>query len=123
LVIDDDEAVLRTVVRALERAGHSVRSASNGKKALRLVEEERPELVVTDINMPEMDGMEVISDLTTRGPPIPVVAMSGGGRMPREVLLNTAGALGALRSLAKPFTVEELTRTVERALGSLDPEA
>ncbi len=117
LVIDDDDSVRTTVVRALERAGHEVRSARNGKDALRVLAESRPDLVLTDINMPEMDGIEVIGDLRSRTPSIPVVAMSGGGELPKELLLRTAGALGAVRSLPKPFTVEELLGSVDLALG------
>lgn len=116
LVIDDDAAVRATVVRALERAGHRVRAASNGKDALRVMADATPDLVVTDINMPEMDGIEVIGDLRARTPPVPVVAMSGGGELPKELLLRTAGALGAVRSLPKPFTLEELLGSVDLAL-------
>ena len=117
LVIDDDASIREDVARFLGRAGHQVAVAQDGKEALRLFEAEPAELVITDIYMPEMDGYEVIRTFRKLRPGIPVVAMSAGGQFPKETLLETAGYLGAIESIPKPFDLDELLSAVERALG------
>ena len=116
LVIDDDAAVRAGLVRILERAGHLVEVAGNGLEALRIFDVEAADLIITDINMPEMDGIEIILESQRRWPGVPVIAISGGGRMPRELLLQNADVLGAVESLPKPFEIAEVLGAVERAL-------
>lgn len=118
LLVDDDAAVRKTVRLLLERANHLVVEAADGRGALSCLETAQFDLVVTDLNMPEMDGIEVLMALRARGVHVPVVAISGGGRMPKELLLKSAGALGAVTTLAKPFALSELRRVVEEALAS-----
>ena len=117
LVIDDDASIREDVAKRLERAGHQVATAQDGKEALRLFEAEPADLVITDIYMPEMDGYEVIRTFRKLHPGIPVVAMSAGGQFAKEVLLETAGYLGAIESIPKPFDLDDLLSAVERALG------
>ena len=116
LVIDDDTEVRVGVVRILEKHGHDVVEASNGRQAMALFEAEAPDLVITDINMPEMDGIEVINRLREMKAGVPIVAISGGGQMPKEILLSTAGVLGAVETVEKPFLMAEFMSAVERAL-------
>ena len=120
LVIDDEKAVRDTMRRLLERQGHEVREAANGREALKAAPDY--DLVITDINMPEMDGIEVIMALAERRPGLPVIAISGGGRLPKDLLLSSADMLGAVQTLPKPFDLSELNEAVDRALASGRPE-
>jgi DNA-binding NtrC family response regulator len=121
LVIDDDDAVRGGVRRLLERSGHVTIEAAEGRKALLLCEAVDVDLVITDLNMPEMDGIEVIMALAERRPGLPVIAISGGGKIPKELLLHSAGLLGAVTTLAKPFELLEIRDVVEKALASRRP--
>src|SRR5689334_5030622 len=95
LVIDDDEEH-RTLVRAmLVGIGHEVVEAKDGKEGLQLVGKRRPDLVLTDISMPGLDGHEVISALRVQHAGVPVIAISGGSAVPKDELLVKAAKLGA----------------------------
>lgn len=115
MIIEDDALTRRGLAKALALAGFDVIEADGGREALRLIEQARPCVVVTDLNMPDVNGIEVILDVTRREPPIPVVAMSGGGMFAKELLLDNARALGAVRTLAKPFELTELVEAVRDA--------
>ena len=91
--------------------------AQDGKEAVRLFQAEPTDLVITDIYMPEMDGLEVIRTFRKLRPGIPIVAISGGGLLPKEWLLYDADDLGAIESIPKPFDLDALQRVVERVLG------
>ncbi len=118
LLIDDDAAVREGAGRFLMRCGHDVEEAASGAKALRLAEDGEFELVITDINMPDMDGIEVILALSALCPTVPIIAISGGGLMPSDILLDSAATLGAVTTLPKPFELDHLRDAVERALGA-----
>lgn len=77
----------------------------------------RPDLVVTDVLMPEMDGVELIIALRKEAPELPVIAVSGGGRLPKELMLDTASALGVVYTVEKPFDLEHFLAVVDQALG------
>ena len=94
--------------------------AADGRQALRAVLSRGCDLVITDINMPEMDGIEVIMALSERRPGLPIIAISGGGRLPKDLLLTSADMLGAVTTLAKPFDIPDLIAAVERALAETD---
>ena len=117
LVVDDDPDLLRTVRRILEADDHEVSTAVNGKSALEDFAESAPELVISDVYMPEMDGIEFLIRLQAAFPGVKIVAMSGGGFKAKEDVLGTATALGAVATLEKPFTVEDLQGAVRAALG------
>ncbi len=108
LLVDDDDAVRSTLRRALTRLGYEVREASNGKEAMKLCAQETPDLVMTDIIMPEQEGLETIRAIRRLHPGLKVVAMSGGGRIVATDYLKTAATLGADAVLAKPFSTEEM---------------
>lgn len=118
LIIDDEPGVLGVLRRILETAGHSVTEAPNGEAALREFEGKPADLVITDIFMPEMDGIEFLVHLRTAFPDARVLAMSGGGLLPRDQALSDASLLGADQILQKPFDRENLLEAVDRVLAS-----
>lgn len=118
LVADDHEAVRLSLRRALESGGHEVAEAEDGRAALRLVEARPPDLVIADIYMPEMDGIEFLVRLVDRFPSLPIIAVSGGGHAPAGFLLEDARHLGAVATLEKPLSVKGVLSAVDDALGN-----
>ncbi len=120
ILIIEDEIVSRTLIKKyLKKAGYDTIEATNGAEAIKLFATEHIDLVITDIFMPEMDGLEFIRELKTSAPEIKVIAMSAGGITNQpEVYVQSAIAHGAFRGLLKPINVPELINTVEEALGS-----
>lgn len=116
LVVDDDARILRSLDRLLTGEGYEVETAADGFIALKMFEERAADLVITDINMPGMDGIEVITALQGLRSDVPVIAISAGGLLPSEVLLQNADMLGAISSISKPFDVDTLLEAVSRAL-------
>jgi len=113
LVIDDDRAVCATMKHILNRKGIKVYTAFSGSEALAIAAKQRFDLVITDLVMPEQDGVIVISKFKTLFPAIPVIAMSGGARLGTPETLASARQAGADGLLRKPFTVESLTAAVD----------
>ena len=116
VVVDDDLQVLRAVAAYLRGLGHDVRTGTNGHEAIAALREAPADLVVTDINMPGMDGIEIITSLRDTASATPIIAMSGGGLFDGAMLLDSAEALGADRTLEKPFDLEELRRAVDELI-------
>jgi len=116
LVVDDDEAVRTSVRQALKRFGHMVTEAADGAAALRSLESEAVDLVITDIIMPEMEGIETIRILRRDRPDLPIIAMSGGGRGRSEDYLGVARTFGAACVLRKPFSPDDLLAAIATAL-------
>ena len=117
LVIDDDEEIRTIVEHMLVGAGHQVEAALDGAEGLRLFGKRPPDLVLTDINMPGLDGHDVIAAIRVLHPEVPIIAVSGGGAIPPDELLLKASALGAVEIIMKPFEFRQLVGAVERALG------
>ena len=117
LVIDDDEFVRGLMPRLLGRAGHTVTCAPDGAAGLDAFRDGRYDMVITDIIMPGMEGIEFILTLREEDPDIPLLAISGGseGTGPGAPL-HDARLLGADASLAKPFEVESLLQVVGELL-------
>ncbi len=123
LIIDDDERVLRSLGRLLTAEGYEVETAAGGALAMKAFERNAADLVITDINMPEMDGIEVITTLQDLHPAVPIIAISAGGLFPKELLLQNADMLGAIATITKPFDIDTLLEAVADALagdGSMD---
>lgn len=115
LLIVDDEAPLRTVFgMALEFANYRCKSADGAKRALEMVTSERFDLILLDLDMPGMGGMEVLGKLRKEGDPTKVVLMSAG--TPSRSILQEAKCLGAETFLAKPMTLETLREVIAGAL-------
>jgi DNA-binding response OmpR family regulator len=118
LVIDDNPSLRRMMHRALENAGHEVLDAENGERGLELLRTHGADLVITDIMMPEKDGIETIRELHETSPDTRILAISGGGMLHELKYLHMASAFGADATLAKPLRIGELLATVERLLGA-----
>lgn len=116
LVIDDERAVRELVGLILSRAGYEVTTACDGREGLRRVEEEAPDLVITDITMPDMEGIELILLLRKRHAGVPIVAMSGN--VVGRGFLKVTEVLGAAATLNKPFSAQELITIVREALAN-----
>ncbi len=116
LVIDDDAAVRRIIGRILERADHAVEFAANGAEGLQKFRTRRPDLVITDLYMPEKEGIETIQELRAEWPDLRILAVSGGLYGDIAGPLIDAELLGASATLAKPFTPDELQAAVARLL-------
>jgi CheY-like chemotaxis protein len=115
LVIDDEAAVRKVIVRMLTSAGHEVSAAPDGAAGLRLWREAGADLVMTDLHMPEMNGLEVIRALRAAAPTLPVIAMSGTGAA-REDLTQAVRQLGSVGILGKPFSWDDLVGVIAAAL-------
>ena len=113
LIVEDDEEVRGLIRQTLENAGYGVREAANGIEAIRPAEEAAFDLVITDILMPEKDGLETIIHLRRENPGTKVIAISGGHN---ELFLRNARGLGALSVVTKPFTPKTLLGVVAEIL-------
>ena len=117
LLIDDDVAVRTTLARVLVSDGHLVVTAENGREGLRALEQETIDLVITDIVMPEVDGLEFLLQLRQVESPPPVIIISGGGHGAATPYLSLARQFGAGAVLWKPVVVDELRAEIARLLG------
>ena len=117
LVIDDELVIRQALAIMLANVGHKVETAENGRAGLELLERESFDLVLTDILMPEMDGIEAMRKLRALPSPPKIVAMSGGVQLTREDFPRAAELLGADAALSKPFRARELYALVDRLLG------
>ena len=117
LVVDDDAEVCEAVAAMLEQGGHQVVRASRGGAALRMCRSQSFDLVITDILMPEVDGLEVLTRLRVERPELRVVALSGGGAfVDRDYCLRMAERLGADEVIEKPVRTGDLLELVARVL-------
>ena len=116
LVIDDVGGIRQLLRDGLNAAGYGVFMAANGQQGLALFQTQPSDLVITDIFMPEGDGLEVIRSLRKTYPTLPIIAISGDGRLPNQMMLPVAKALGANQVLAKPFRMRDLVASVKQLL-------
>jgi CheY-like chemotaxis protein len=116
LVIEDEPSVRHGLVRVLANAGYDVADTASGADGLRLWRERGADLVLTDILMPDTNGIEVILELQRSAPDLPVIAMSAGERTTDFALLAEAKVLGAVSLLRKPFSRDELLAVIGAAL-------
>ena len=108
LVIDDQKSMRQIIQFELERAGYRVLTAEHGKHGLRVLEQDETDLILVDLFMPEMDGLELIRQLRKTRPGIKIIAISGGA----SNYLDAAKHLGAIGTLKKPFTAQALVDAV-----------
>jgi CheY-like chemotaxis protein len=116
IVIDDQEAIRRIVRRVLERAGHEVLDAADGERGLELLERHPADVVLSDIFMPGMDGIQMLRQIRKQFPAVKVIVMSGGDSSGMLDLRRDAELLGAVKSLSKPFTTHEIVAVVNSVL-------
>lgn len=122
LIIDDDHHILLMVKKMLERAGFEVDLASNGEQGLELFKKSSFDLAITDIIMPEKEGLETIREMKKLHPGMKIIAMSGGGKVSSENYLGTAKIFGANRILTKPFTQKQMISLVQELLAELSTD-
>jgi DNA-binding NtrC family response regulator len=116
LVVDDEAPIRRAMARVLRRAGHDAVEAEDGAVALAAVKAAPVDLVVTDIVMPEIEGLEFMRKLAQLRPGTKVIAVSGGGVWEAANLLTVAEMLGAVRTLSKPFELKDFLSLVNEVL-------
>lgn len=113
LVIEDDEAIREMLRQVLGRESFEVFTAANGRAALEVMRDQTVHLVITDILMPEKEGIETIFELRRNYPGTKVIAISGGGRFEPQTYLDLAGKIGADRTLSKPFSPGHLLDVID----------
>jgi YesN/AraC family two-component response regulator len=119
ILIIDDEPQIRSMIRLiLERAGYSVMEAADGVEGIRRFRENPVNLIITDLIMPNKDGIGMIIELKKEFPDAKIIAMSGGGLNRPEGYLRGAQKLGAACTLSKPINRQELLRVVKDTLES-----
>jgi DNA-binding response OmpR family regulator len=116
LVFDDEPSILLLIKKMLEKAGHEVDIALNGKEGMKLFEKNRPDLLITDILMPEKEGLETIFELRRKYSELKIIAISGGGRIGPEGYLPSAKLFGADMVFQKPLIQEEFLQAVSLLL-------
>ena len=121
LLIDDDHDFRMITAQVLRQAGHTVSEAPDGKTGLKLYHAGAYDLIITDMAMPDMDGVELMVGLQHTAPRPRVIAISGGSRFSNPVYLPMAKKLGAQRALQKPFRPEELLQAVAEVLAEPAP--
>jgi DNA-binding response OmpR family regulator len=112
LLIEDNDPVRALLRENLELEGHTVIEARNGQEGLDLFRQAGVDLVITDLLMPEKEGLAVLMELRNAHPPVNVIAISGGGRD----YLGTGGLLGAAKVLLKPFPITVLVAAIDELL-------
>lgn len=121
LVIDDEQLIRLQIRSALELEGFVVHEAANGNEGLARMAAARADVVITDILMPDKEGIETILELRRSYPGVKIIAISGGGRTGNKDFLHTAKHLGADRILAKPFGLADLLGLIRELLPAAAP--
>ena len=116
LLVEDEEQLRSMLKDVLEGAGHEVRVAENGKIAMNAFALRPAELVVTDLIMPEKEGLEIIRELKRNHSNVKIIAISGGGRNNADDYLELAKRFGANHILAKPFSNREFLNVIEEVM-------
>ena len=116
LVIDDDALVRASIVLLLMDAGYQVSSAENGALGMAVFRSEQPDLIITDIIMPEQEGIQTITEIRKDKSDAKIIAISGGARVGHADFLKIALVLGAMATISKPFDQDELLTLVKDCL-------
>jgi CheY-like chemotaxis protein len=123
ILLIDDEDELRSILRmSLEKMGYAVTEARNGAEAMKLFKKAPADLVLTDLIMPEKEGLETIRQLRRRNPELKIIAMSGGGRSDARDNLKMARSFGATLAFAKPFSFDALAKAIAGLLAEPKPD-
>jgi DNA-binding response OmpR family regulator len=116
LLVEDDRALSQVLQGAIEDCGHNVLEAFDGTSAWEIVREKPLDLVITDIFLPDKDGLELIRELKHSTPKIKIIAMTGGAGFDKDIYLRAAVFLGADSRIEKPFQIQELLSSIEELL-------
>jgi DNA-binding NtrC family response regulator len=122
LIIDDDDTLRGIIAKSLTHAGHTITQANNGRKGIAQFRAEPTDLVITDLVMPEQEGMETIKIMHRDFPQTPVIAMSGG-LDGSPLYLDLTRRLGARITLTKPFTLQQLKQAIDEIFATQPPAA
>lgn len=117
LIIEDDHHILLMIKRMLEPLGYEIKLASDGMEGMEMFRDFKVDLVITDIIMPEKEGLEIIREMRRERPKLKIIAMSGGGKISADNYLETAKIFGAEIILEKPFTRKQMVSAVQDLLG------
>lgn len=117
LVVDDDDQMKEMIQESLEIEGFETAGASNGRRAMAILERGSFDMVITDVVMPEQEGIETIMQIRKGYPHIKIITISGGGRTGPVNYLKMAKEFGASRTFIKPFERKELIAAVREILG------
>ncbi len=113
LIVEDDAMLRRYLEDALQECGYATHAACNGREAMQWLHSHHVDIVLTDVLMPEQDGVRLVAELKRQQADLPVVAMSGRGRADLSVdSLSLVRAMGVEATLEKPFSLAELERTL-----------
>jgi CheY-like chemotaxis protein len=123
LIIDDDATIRNVFNQFLNSLGYEVITAVNGKEGIRVMKENRPDLMITDILMPEMDGLEILLQIRKEHDDMPVIAISGGIRALPINFLNQAKLFGARHVFEKPVPLEVLKKAVVELIGPANSDS
>ena len=118
LLVDDEPSVLKSLELVLDRAGFDVLAVNDGRLAIEAMQSGRVDLVLTDVVMPDREGVETIIELRRSHPTLPIIAMSGGGMGSADLYLSVAAQVGANATLLKPFTEAQLLSAVRQVLAA-----
>ena len=118
LIIDDEERVRKTLRQMLEPAGHEVVEAADGGKGVELYKKDSVDLVITDLIMPEKEGIQMAVELRHYDPKVKIIAISGGGRINNFQVLRIAQKFGIHHALPKPIRMGKLLALVKEVLGA-----
>lgn len=116
LVIDDEDQVRKMLRKLLENNSYDILEAENGNEGLKVFMDQAPDIVLTDLIMPEQEGLETIKEIRKVDPDVKIIAMSGGGINNPAMYLKIASKLGAEHVFTKPVESQELLKTIEGLL-------
>lgn len=116
LIVDDDPQIRKLLGAILKRDGYGIITAANGRQALQELDNQAVDLVITDLIMPEKEGIETIIEIRRKFTGMPIIAISGGGRLNPQTYLKIARSLGAVRTMTKPIDTVMLRAMVKDLL-------
>lgn len=118
LIIDDEASIRKMLKKLLEKNGYAVIDAQDGSQGVKLFKEHEPDLIITDLIMPEKEGLETILEIKKINPDTKIIAMSGGGVVEPEMYLDLAKNFGAQYSFNKPIDNEALLAAVKHLMSN-----
>lgn len=117
LVIDDDTIIRRALCAGLAKLGYPTAEAPTAEAGMAEFRKEQPAIVITDVVMPEKNGLQLITEIRAINPKVKIIAISGGGKGPQGEFLDYAAELGAAATLAKPFELADIKAVLEKVRG------
>ena len=116
LIIDDDRMFREMLIRLLEKNGYDVLEADGGVSGLKQFQCASPDLVVCDLIMPDKEGIETIQEIQKINRSVPIIAVTGGGKVAPEIYLMLAEGMGAQKTFSKPFVSQEFLQAITLCL-------